>query len=373
MGGRIYQIWPEEKTRKFQDRILHWYTRHRRRLPWRSNPTPYRTWVSEVMLQQTQVQTVLPYYRRFIRRFPTVGALAASPENEVLAHWAGLGYYSRARNLHRAARKIMADRRGRFPDTLEALQELPGVGRYIAGAIFSIAFNRPDPAVDGNVRRVVSRLLCLDGKEAESICWKQAASWVPPDRPSDFNQGIMELGALVCTSLQPLCAECPVSSFCAARARGLQSVIPACRASRSQEMVRLAILVLECRGRILLVRDQEPDCIPGEWRFPTRTLRKSDTPLHVGQALAREIAKCAVALKPLPLVRHGITRYKITGYGFHATLRALPKPHDARRWFHCSEVDCFLVSSLFRKVWHAARKAEHPAIGSVSTHSEKQD
>jgi A/G-specific adenine glycosylase len=320
------------------------------------------------MLQQTQVQTVLPYYRRFIRRFPTVRALAASSENEVLAHWAGLGYYSRAQNLHRAARRIMADRRGRFPDTPEALQQLPGVGRYIAGAILSIAFNRPEPAVDGNVRRVISRLLCLDGKVAESLYWKQAASWIPSEWPSHFNQAVMELGALVCTPLQPLCPRCPVSSFCAAQARGLQGVIPARRVSRLQENVRLVILVLECRGRVLLVRDHEPDCIPGEWRFPTRTLRERESPLPVGQDFASEIAGYAVALKPLPLVRHGITRYRLTGYGFHADLETLPAPHYDHRWFRWAELNRLLVSSLFRKTSRAARKTTHPAIGRVSTH-----
>jgi len=205
MGARIYQIWRREKTRKFQERILSWHRRHGRSLPWRRRPTPYRVWVSEAMLQQTQVQTVLPYYRRFLRRFPGIKALAAASEAEVTALWAGLGYYSRARNLHRAAGKIVAEHRGKFPDSKDSLLELPGVGRYIAGAVLSIVYGKAEPVVDGNVRRVIGRLHGLPDKAPDSFYWRQAAAWIPAGKASDFNQAVMELGALVCTPAKPLC------------------------------------------------------------------------------------------------------------------------------------------------------------------------
>jgi A/G-specific adenine glycosylase len=198
-------MWDWEKTRNFQERLLHWYGRHKRELPWRSNPAPYRVWVSEIMLQQTQAKTVLPYYDRFFKRFPDIQSLARASEQEVLALWAGLGYYGRARNLHRAARQIVDDHGGVFPDKLEEILMLPGIGRYTAGAICSIAFNRPLPIVDGNVRRVIRRLHGIGRRIPESHFWNQASAWVPEGKTSAFNQAVMELGALVCLPHRPLC------------------------------------------------------------------------------------------------------------------------------------------------------------------------
>ncbi|MCS7300931.1 MAG: A/G-specific adenine glycosylase, partial [Fimbriimonadales bacterium] len=203
--------------------LLRWFEAHKRPTPWRDNPDPYRVWVSEVMLQQTQTATVIPYFERFIARFPDVQALADAPLEEVLRYWEGLGYYARARNLHKAARMIVQNG-GRLPATADRLRELPGIGAYTAGAIASIAFGQPTPVVDGNVIRVLARLLWLKGDlkaaPAQKQLWRISEQLIDPQRPGDFNQAIMELGSTVCTPTQPRCSECPVSHLCAAYQRG---------------------------------------------------------------------------------------------------------------------------------------------------------
>ena len=194
------------KTRRaFRETLLRWYRRHRRSLPWRGTRDPYRVWVSEIMLQQTRVETVRDYYRRWLREFPTLAALARAPVARVLKLWEGLGYYSRARNLHRAARQI----RGRVPETVAELQQLPGIGRYTAGAIASIAFGQRAPVVDGNVARVFTRVFARTDRH-----WELAEVLLPSRNCGDFNQALMELGALVCLPVQPRCEKCPLRGVC---------------------------------------------------------------------------------------------------------------------------------------------------------------
>src|SRR5437867_3203528 len=234
-----------EKTRKLRQLLLEWYALHKPDLPWRARREPYEIWISEIMLQQTRVQTVLPYYERFLRRFPTVRALAEAKEPEVISLWAGLGYYSRARNLHRAAKLIGERYQWNFPEKLAEIIELPGVGRYTAGAIASIAFNEPVPIVDGNVRRVISRLHGTESRPPEAYFWKTAKEWIPDGRAAEFNQAVMELGAVVCTPATPLCLKCPVRSLCEARKRGIQDKIPVRRAIPEARAVRLVMLVVE--------------------------------------------------------------------------------------------------------------------------------
>jgi len=210
--------------------LLAWYDRDKRPLPWRDQPDPYRIWLSEVMLQQTRIEAVRGYYDRFLERFPTVEALAAAPLDAVLHAWAGLGYYSRARNLHRAAQMVAFERGGRFPDTADELAELPGVGRYTAGAIASIAFGRRAPVVDGNVARVLSRLAGLAGDVRSPVVsrrlWALAAEWIDAERPGDFNQALMELGETICVPRSPDCARCPVRARCAAHRQGRVAELP---------------------------------------------------------------------------------------------------------------------------------------------------
>ncbi len=248
--------------------LLAFYETRRRELPWRRDVDPYRVWVSEIMLQQTRVEAVVPYYERWLERFPTVDALADADTDDVLKQWEGLGYYSRARNLHRAARIVRDRHAGKVPGGYDALRTLPGVGEYTAGAIASIAFGQSVPAVDGNVRRVLCRL--LDAEElAPATLRRLAASLVPPDRPGDFNQALMELGATVCTPRAPSCHACPLHNLCAARAAGTAALRPAPRPKRTLPECDVATAVLVApSGRVLLVRRPERGLLAGLWECP---------------------------------------------------------------------------------------------------------
>nr|WP_047580800.1 A/G-specific adenine glycosylase [Methylobacterium sp. ZNC0032] len=212
--------------------LLAWYDRHRRALPWRAKagerPDPYRVWASEIMLQQTTVAAVKPYYERFMARFPTVKALAEAPSEDVMQAWAGLGYYSRARNLHACAKAVMESHRGRFPDTEEGLRALPGIGAYTAGAVAAIAFDRPAAAVDGNVERVMSRLFAIEDElpGARLLIRAKVLALLPPARPGDFAQALMDLGATICTPRNPACGLCPWREPCRARIAGMQESFP---------------------------------------------------------------------------------------------------------------------------------------------------
>jgi A/G-specific adenine glycosylase len=263
-------------TSNIREALLQWYDEHRRDLPWRAAegeaPDPYRVWLSEVMLQQTRVETVRGYYERWLARFPTLQSLAEAPLDEVLKAWEGLGYYSRARNFHRAVREVAERYGGRVPDEPEAFRALPGVGRYTAGAVMSIAFARQEPIVDGNVRRVFARLTD-DQKPTDADLWRLAESLVPGDRPGDLNQAVMELGATVCTPRSPRCAACPVQGWCAAYVAGTQEQRPARKAARPLPHEDVAVAVVEQEGRWLLVRRPVDTRLGGMWEFPG-TVRK---------------------------------------------------------------------------------------------------
>lgn len=240
----------------------------KRSMPWRETSDPYAIWVSEVMLQQTRVDTVVPYWERWLQRFPTVEALADAELDDVLKAWEGLGYYSRARNLYRAARMVRERFNGRVPGEPETLRELPGVGEYTAGAVASIAFDVPTPAVDGNVRRVLSRLYDLESATPVQLR-DLAADLVPGDRPGDFNQALMELGATLCTSRSPDCHVCPLAEWCAAREQGVQELrpLPKERKAVPEEVVETAVIV-RSDGAVLLTRRSEDGLLGGLWEFP---------------------------------------------------------------------------------------------------------
>ena len=265
-------------------RLLAWYDRHRRTLPWRAasgqaadTPDPYRVWLSEIMLQQTTVPAVAPYFLRFLERWPTVASLAAAPLEEVLTEWAGLGYYARARNLHACARALVEDHGGRFPESAEELMRLPGIGRYTAGAIAAIAFNRRAAAVDGNAERVLARVFDIRDPlpEAKAELRERAEALVPEDRPGDFAQGLMDLGATICTPARPRCMACPWREDCRARAAGDPESVPV-KAPRTQKPVRrgVAFWAMRTDGALLLRRRAERGLLGGMAEVPSTDWRE---------------------------------------------------------------------------------------------------
>jgi A/G-specific adenine glycosylase len=305
----------------FQKNLLRWYDRNKRHLPWRGIQNPYATFVSEMMLQQTQVKTVVPYYERFLRELPEWKALAKAREEKVLKLWEGLGYYRRARNLKAAAQMVMEDFNGKLPDNLEDILKLPGVGPYSAGAVLSIAYQKPHPVVDGNVIRVFSRLFLLKGNlktgEGHRTVWEKAQSLIPQDRPGDFNQAVMELGATLCLPENPQCLLCPLLSQCQACKKGVQNELPEMPKAQETVEVPMSALLIENNGKILVKkRSKEEKWLKGMWEFPSaegRTFEEALLKLEKG-------LKVKAHRKELKEIRHQITHHKI-----HLKLfRALP-------------------------------------------------
>ena len=304
--------------------LLAWFDARLRDLPWRRDNDPYRVWVSEVMLQQTRVEAVIPRYERWLERFPTVEDLAAAEVDEVLAEWEGLGYYSRARNLHAAARVVRDTLGGAIPATARELRDLPGVGEYTAGAVASIAFDRPEPAIDTNARRVLSRLFDLETPRPARLR-ALAAELIPSDRPGDFNQALMELGATVCSPRSPRCGECPLADGCIARARGTVAERPGGSARPPVPEFELGVAVaLGPEGRVLLVRRAERGMLGGLWQFPARVTEADESPLEAAVEALRPLAPEASPARPLAVVAHA---YSHRRHVYHAFLfRAQTEP-----------------------------------------------
>lgn len=286
----------------FSTELLAWYRLQKRDLPWRQNQDPYRVWVSEIMLQQTRVDTVIPYYQAFMAQFPTVQALAEAPEEEVLKRWEGLGYYSRARNLQAGAKMVMEQYGGVIPDSHEAVSGLRGVGPYTSGAIMSIAFNRPYPAVDGNVMRVLSRYFCLEDDIAKPATRvgieKLAVTLIPEGAAGDFNQALMELGALVCTPKSPGCLTCPVMEHCAGRIAGKETVLPIKTKAKPPRDEYRVVAIVEQEGKVLVRQRPRTGLLAQMWELPhvllpdtAKAMFAADAPKkqpYMAEALVRE-------------------------------------------------------------------------------------
>ncbi|CAN5886367.1 A/G-specific adenine glycosylase [soil metagenome] len=289
VGATTYHHLADDDVVVMRAALLAWYDASARDLPWRGSGDPYAVWISEVMAQQTRIETVVPYYERWIRRFPDVARLADADINHVLAEWEGLGYYSRARNLHSAARLIRERHDSALPSTYAALRELPGVGDYTAGAVSSIAFGEAVPAVDGNVRRVLARIL-NDARPSVSTVKRIASALVPAERPGDFNQALMELGARVCTPRSPRCGHCPLHDQCAARKAGTQQDRPARKPKQRVNAYDVATAVIRAPdGRVLLQKRADTGLLAGMWNFPG-TVVEGVAPLEAAPAVARDIA-----------------------------------------------------------------------------------
>lgn len=324
--------------------LLAWYRRHRRRLPWREEVSPYRTLVSELMLQQTRVDTVLPYFERFLRDFPTVEALAAAPLEAVLERWAGLGYYSRARNLHRAAQAVVE--RGGFPATVEGLRELPGIGPYTAGAVASIALGLDAPVVDGNVERVLCRVNAWaeDPARIKARLWAEAARHLPRGEAGDYNQALMELGATVCTPRAPRCGFCPLAPGCAGR--GDPERYPAKMAKAPVPETRWTAVVAWDEGRLLLARRPPTGLLGGLWEPP---MGEGDDPAAV---LRERLGMGVEAVEEAGTVIHVFSHRRQLTRVWRARASGPPAPVDYAdaRWVPGAEVGGMALSTLARKV-----------------------
>lgn len=316
--------------KKLRRQALDWFASHQRDLPWRRDHSLYRVWVSEIMLQQTQVQTVIDYFHRFLKQFPTIQALADAPENQVLSAWEGLGYYRRARSLHAAAKTIRDQYQGRFPDNFDQVLRLPGIGRYTAGAILSIALDQKWPILEGNTYRLYSRLLGLtqDPRERgpEKLLWQFATDLLPGPRSTQssgqLNQALMEIGSEVCKVKNPLCDACPLRSGCNAHRLGFEKVIPQSRSKIQYENRQQALLILEDSARNLLVRQRQP----GEWWSGLWDFVRLDVPddptdsNHDGgpkrDSLAKRLSRdhglqVNIPAQPDFRLKHAVTRYRI--------------------------------------------------------------
>jgi len=297
--------------RRIRRGLLKWFDRHRRDLPWRRSRDAYHIWVSEVMLQQTQAATVVRYFEPFIKSFPTVGALAAADEQDVLRHWQGMGYYRRARNLYQAARMVTEQHHGIVPNDPESLSALPGVGRYMAGAVLSQAYECRLPILEANSRRVLSRLL---GQTApERSLWRAAALLLPRRRVGDFNQAIMELGALVCTSKVPDCAACPLAGACGARHDGTETQIPHRSAGSPDVAVNEVAIVVRRGARVLLAQRPPEGRWPGLWEFPRAEVPAGEAHDAVARRWLHERTGLRIRIgRRLAVIRHRVTNHLIT-------------------------------------------------------------
>jgi A/G-specific adenine glycosylase len=317
------------------EKLLRWYQHNARRLPWRAGRDPYAVWVSEVMLQQTRVETVIPYFQRWMQRFPDVESLAAASLDEVLGCWEGLGYYGRARSLHRAARQVMTAHGGRLPARVESLRRLPGIGPYTAGAIASIAFGRDEAVLDGNLRRVFARLFdvseALGTAQAERRLWSLAAEHLPPGRAGDYNQALMDLGATVCLPTAPHCHLCPLAELCRARALGLQEERPVRRARAETPHYTVTAAVIRREGKVLLARRPAEGLLGGLWEFPGGKQQDGeDLQACLRREIAEELGVRVVVGAPLGVYRHAYTHFRITLHAFECSLNGgRPRPLQA--------------------------------------------
>ncbi len=349
-------------TRALGRALLAWYERNRRDLPWRRTRDAYRVWVSEVMLQQTTVRTVLAYYEGFLARFPSLGSLAEAREEDVLAAWSGLGYYHRARSLHRGAVYLAERHGGRFPRTLDAALAVPGVGLYTASAILSIAHGLPLPVVDANVRRVLARWLALRGPDyrRDGPYYNRAEELLDRERPGDWNQALMELGATVCLPRQPACPACPLRRSCQARAQGLVEQLPEGRARRAPVAVTVAVAIVEREGRFLLVRRPEGTLLGRMWELPQTSLESRGLP-DLERELAERHGLRIVAGPLVARVRHAITFRRITLEGYRSRLARAPAEDAERlRWLRPEEIATVPVSSATLKLLRGARQPQLP-------------
>jgi A/G-specific adenine glycosylase len=333
-------------------RLLNWYNKYGRTLPWRDHPDPYAVWVSEVMLQQTRVETVIPYFEKWMRLFPTVRALAEADEQDVLNAWEGLGYYSRARNLHKAAKIVAEKFKGKLPRDLDDLRSLPGIGRYTVGAIASMAFGMDEPTLDGNLRRVFARLYDVaefaDSPSGEKVLWELAAKNLPKGKAGDYNQALMDLGATICLPKNPRCLLCPLMTICKARENGTQDLRPVLKPKKGTPHYVHAAGVIIRGGRVLLAKRPSEGLLAGMWEFPNG--RVDGNPAEALVTALEAAYRLKVQRKEtLGIIDHAYTHFKVTVHAFRCDPVSIPRNKDIK-WVPFAELEDYPMGKVDRQI-----------------------
>ena len=342
------------RTRSFDpahDKLLTWYDKNKRTLPWRDHPDAYAVWISEIMLQQTRVEAVIPYFEKWMRLFPTVRSLAKASEHDVLHAWEGLGYYSRARNLHKAAKVVVKEHGGNLPDELNELIKLPGIGRYSAGAIASIAFGKDEPALDGNLKRVYARLFDLkepiDSPKGEKFLWDIARKNLPKGKAGDFNQALMDLGATICTPKTPRCSACPLIDACKAYTNGTQEKRPVKKPKKKIPHHVHAAGVIMKNGKVLLAQRPSKGLLGGMWEF-TNGRVVGDPAKGLIKALETGYRLKVQRKEALGVVQHTYTHFKVTVHVFRCRMSELKNRH--LKWISLSDLGKYPMGKVDRGI-----------------------
>ena len=342
----------------FSEKLLAWYAVYARELPWRGHPDPYAVWTSEIMLQQTRVETVIPYFQSWMEYFPSVFELAAAPQQDVLNLWEGLGYYARARNLHKAAQIIVRNFDGKLPRDAQILQTLPGIGRYTAAAIASIAFGQDEAALDGNIRRVLARVFNVAeptrSNDGERLLWQLADDNLPLGFAGEHNQAIMDLGATICTPISPKCPDCPVADICKARELGNQEERPVKKTKPVVPHHTVTAAVIRRNGQVFIAQRPDKGLLGGMWEFPGGKIEPGE---KLEDCLKREICEelgvdIAVG-NPFGVYEHAYTHFKITLHAFECSLTKntpTANEHTDIRWVKPTELDDFPMGKIDRQI-----------------------
>ncbi len=348
--------------------LNNWYQQNARVLPWRGHSDPYAIWVSEIMLQQTRVDTVIPYFQRWLHSFPDIPTLAAASEDEVLKAWEGLGYYARARAMHRAARLLVQEDGGQLPADFDALLKLPGIGYYTAAAIASIAFGQDHAVVDGNVKRVLARLLSftqpVNTPAAESALRRLAAALLPAGMAGDHNQALMELGALVCLPRNPHCTECPLKSICSAFKEGGQAELPVMQEKPPIPHLIVTAGILRRDGKVLIAKRPASGLLGGLWEFPGGKVEDGETHAEgLARELVEELGICVRVKDQLGTYNHAYTHFRVTLHAYHVCTTAdqiKPLQHTEARWVNLAELEDYPMGKIDRMIARDLLKEDSP-------------
>lgn len=339
--------------------LLTWYDQNARELPWRGVNDPYAVWVSEIMLQQTRVDTVIPFFQRWMREFPTISDLAQASLQRVLAVWEGLGYYGRARNLHKAAQIIQAEYGGTLPDDMGSLRKLPGIGKYTAGAIASIALGRDEPALDGNIRRVLARIFSMDepvrSPQGERRLWGLAAAHLPTRKAGDYNQAMMDLGALICTPRKPQCSICPLSHLCQAYAQGIQEALPVIPRKPTIPHHIVTAAIIRQDDQVLIAQRPTQGLLGGLWEFPGGKVQAGeDLVTCLRREIMEELAAEIAIHEPAGVYQHAYTHFRVTLHAFYCTLIKASQPRTVQvkdlRWVSIPQLFDYPMGKIDRQI-----------------------